>query len=110
MRPFGSLCKISDVKIFERLLLQFSHPISTKLYGKHSNQGAIHAVTFGGTLKFLLTQDHMELEISKRYSYSFHPMSIKLHEDIGYHGGIQTVTFLGNWSNFGQFFSGTLKF
>ncbi len=39
----------------------------------------------------------MGLEISKCYSsYSFHPMSIKLHEAIGYHGGIQTVTFLGN--------------
>ncbi len=44
----------------------------------------------------MLTQDHMGLEISKCYSYSFHPMSIKLHEDIGYHWGIQAVTFLGN--------------
>ncbi len=34
----------------------------------------------------------MGLEISKRYSYySFHPMSAKLYEDIGYYGGIQAV-------------------
>ncbi len=38
----------------------------------------------------------MGLVISKRYSSSFHPMSAKLYEDIGYHGGIQAVTFLGN--------------
>ncbi len=38
----------------------------------------------------------MGLEISERYSsYSFHPMSLKLHEDISYHGRI-LVTFLGN--------------
>ncbi len=41
-------------------------------------------------LKFLLTPDHIGLEISKHYSsYSFHLMSAKLYEDIiGYHGGI----------------------
>ncbi len=38
----------------------------------------------------------MGLEISKRYSCSFHPMSDKLYEDIGYHGGIQAITFLGD--------------
>ena len=43
----------------------------------------------------------MGLKISKRYfSYSFHPMSVKLYEDIGYHGGIQAVTFLGNQPSF----------
>ncbi len=47
------------------------------------------------TLKLLLTLDHMGLEISKSYSsYNFHSMSIKLQEDIGYHGGIQAVLFL----------------
>ncbi len=40
-------------------------------------------------LKFCLSQDHMALEISKRYFYSFHPMSAKLYEDIGYQWGIQ---------------------
>ncbi len=35
----------------------------------------------------------MGLEISKRYSYIFIKMSLKLYEDIGYHGGIQAVTF-----------------
>ncbi len=39
----------------------------------------------------------MGLEISKRfYSYSFHLMSVKLYEDVGYRGGIQAITFLGN--------------
>ena len=43
----------------------------------------------------------MGLEISKRFSsYSFHLMSAKLYEDISYHGGIQAITFLGNWPSF----------
>ncbi len=46
----------------------------------------------------------MGLEISKRYfSYSFHPMSAKLYEDIGDHGGIQAVTFLGNQPSYKHF-------
>ena len=80
------------------------HPISTKLYRKNSNQVGIQTVTFFGDLpkkkikilwhfvKFLLTQDHMGMEISERYSpCSFHPMSIELHEAIGYSGGIQAI-------------------
>ncbi len=48
-------------------------------------------------MKFFLTLEHMGLEISKRYSsYSFHPMSVKRYEDIGYYGGIQAITFVGN--------------
>ena len=44
---------------------------------------------------FLWTEDHMGIDISKRYySYSFHPISSKLNEDIDDHTGIQT--FLGN--------------
>ncbi len=43
----------------------------------------------------------MGLEISKRYSScNFHLMSVKLYENIGYHGGIQAVTFLGNRPSF----------
>ena len=43
----------------------------------------------------------MRLEISKSYfSYSFYPISAKLYEDIGYHGGILTLTFLGNRPSF----------
>ena len=46
----------------------------------------------------------MELEISRRVSsYSFHPMSAKLYEDIGYYSRIQAVTFLGNRSSFKNF-------
>ncbi len=41
------------------------------------------------------TQDHIVLEISKRYSpYGFHPISAKFYEDICYHGGIQAILFL----------------
>ncbi len=37
------------------------------------------------------------LEISKRYfSYSFHPMSPKLHEDVAYRRENQATTFLVN--------------
>ncbi len=51
------------------------------------------------------------LEISKRYSsYSFHPISAKIYEDIGYHGGIQAVTFRGNRPSFNNHFCGILKF
>ena len=43
----------------------------------------------------------MGLEISKRYSsHSFHLMSAKRYEDIGYHGAIQAITFLGNRPSF----------
>ncbi len=53
-----------------------------------------------GTLEFLLTQDHVWLEISKGCSYSFHPISVKHYEDIGYHGGTQAVTSLRDWPIF----------
>ncbi len=49
-----------------------------------------------GTLKFFLTQDHMALEISKYYTYSFHWISAKLYEDFGDCAGIQAVTSLGS--------------
>ena len=39
----------------------------------------------------------MGLEISKRYSYSFHPMSAKVYEDIGYHAGIQATLYYISW-------------
>ncbi len=39
---------------------------------------------FYGSLKCLLAQDHKGLEISKFYSYSSHPISAKLYEDIDY--------------------------
>ncbi len=49
-------------------------------------------------LKFFLTQDHMGLEMSKRYcSSSFLQTSAKLYEDIGYHGAIEAIYFLANW-------------
>ena len=50
-----------------------------------------------GTCDFLLTHDHMWLEISKRYSYSFHLISAhpKLYEDIVDNGGIQAFLVIG---------------
>ena len=55
-------------------------------------------------MNFLLTQDHMGLEILNRYSsYSFHSMSAKLYEDIDYQGGIQAVTILCNRPRFKKF-------
>ena len=78
------------------------HPILTKLYEKYGNQcrlvpfSAICQIwKFYGTFKFLLTQNQMGLEISKCYSYSFHPISVKRYEGIDYHDGIQAITFLG---------------
>ncbi len=45
----------------------------------------------------------MRLEISKRY-YSFHLMLAKHYEDnVGYHGRIQAITFLGNWPSLKHF-------
>ncbi len=101
----GQFCTVSFAKF---LMLRFSqgccshsfHPISTKLHGKHGIQGAIQAVTFffflggGGDIPKLkiwwhfeiFENSHMGLEISKCYfPYSFHLISAKLHEDIGYH-------------------------
>ena len=83
------------------------HQTSTERYTKYHNPGVIYDIVFFfrsarnskyyGTLKCLLTQDHMGLEMSKCYSsYSFRPMSAKFYEGISYYGGIQDITFLGN--------------
>ncbi len=46
------------------------------------------------SLTFWSTQDHMGLQISKRYSpYIVHPISAKLYEDIGYHGEYRLLLF-----------------
>ena len=90
--------QISDVKIFKRLLLPGFHSISTKFYCKYVWHEGIQAVTvYGdlpklkkkyGTLKFLVTQNHMGLEISKRYSsVSFHPIRAKLYDKYESHSG-----------------------
>ncbi len=50
---------------------------------------------FYGTLKFLLTHDHMGLEISNIYSfYSFHRIPSKLYEDIAYMGECRLLLIL----------------
>ncbi len=106
---FGALRQISDVKTLNRpvlaatVFIQFQPTCmeSMVIRGKYrllpffGNPPKIKK--FYGTLKFLLTHVHMGLEISKHYSsYSFHSMSVKFYEVIGYHGGIQAVTILGN--------------
>ena len=48
--------------------------------------------TIYSSLKFLLTQDHMENAAT--------PMSAKVYEDIDYHGGIQAIFFLGSQPRF----------
>ena len=72
------------------------HSISSKLYTRYPNHGATQAITFwrsaksykkDGILKFFLSQEHRQLEISKCYfSHNFHWNPCKLYEDIGYHG------------------------
>ncbi len=65
--------------------------------------------TFKILWQFLLTQDNMGLEISKRhFAYSVYPILAKLYENIAYHGEIQTVTFRGNRPSLKV--CGTLKF
>ncbi len=53
-------------------------------------------------MKYLATQDHMDLGISKCYSpYSFHLMSGHYFmKTLGYYGGIQAITFVANRKNF----------
>ncbi len=46
-----------------------------------------------GTLNFFLAQNHLGLEMSKRYSYSS-------HREIAYHRGIQAITYLDNKPSF----------
>ncbi len=45
----------------------------------------------------------LEFPNATNSSYSFHLRSIKLHEDLGHHGGIQAGSFLGNWRSFKNF-------
>ncbi len=84
-------------------------PVSTtSLYGKHDNQWSI---TFGEIRQIMAVwffSYHrtiiMGLETSKRYSsYTSHPISAKLYEDIGYRRWIQAFTFLGNGLRFKNF-------
>ncbi len=42
----------------------------------------------------------MLIQISKRYSQGFYPMSSKFYEDIGYHSRNKVFNFLGNGLTF----------
>ncbi len=51
-------------------------------------------------MKFLLTQNHMGLEISKRYSsYSFHRTWAKLYDKYGRHGEYKVMDILAICQN-----------
>ena len=102
---------IPILRFSKRYSVNSFHQISTKRHTKYQKSGAKTGCYFVrraaknyknyATLKFLLTQDHMELEISKRYfSHSFHRTPSKLYENIAYHRGMQAITFLGNRLSF----------
>ncbi len=83
IEPHGS-------KNFKTLLL-------TQLYVKYILHGGILGVyNFFLILcrfEYFWTQDHMGLEISKHYAYSFHLISAKLYENIAYHGEYRMLLF-----------------
>ncbi len=55
-------------------------------------------------MKCFLTQDHMELEISKRYfSNNFQQIPSKPYGDIAYDTGMQDITLCCNRLNFTKF-------
>ncbi len=55
-------------------------------------------------MKFLLAQNHMGLEISKRYfSYSVHPIWAKLYVKYGSHRGIYSYRYFGDLPKFKNF-------
>ena len=98
--------KFSILRFSKRYSFNNFH-LSSKLDSKYHNQGLTYRLLFFGdlptitkkygTLNFFLTQDHIELEVSKCYFfYSFNQVWSKLYGDIAYHGGMQTITFLGN--------------
>ncbi len=109
---FRACCKVSNVKKFQQatappLFIDFQPNFMESMVVR-GNTGCCF---FGDLpnfmalwMKFLLTLDNMVLEILKHSSSnSLHPISAKLYEDIGYHGGTQAVTFLGNQPSFKNF-------
>ena len=88
--------KISNVTIFKTLLLSQFSSDSSNLCTMYVNHGAMQAITFwaicqklkkNGTLNWIWTQDHIQLEIPKCYfSHNFHWRPSKLSDNIGYHG------------------------
>ncbi len=76
---WGHSVHFAKLPIFQFLKLCSSpnfYPISSKLYTRYPNHTAIRYYVFGsncqklqkyGILKLFLTQDHMQLEISKCY-------------------------------------------
>ncbi len=87
--------KFTVLQFLKPVLPQFSSDFIQTLCKVYANHWAIHAIVLAiyqkfkkkyGILKFFLTQDHMQLEISKCcFSHNFHWSSSKLYENIGYH-------------------------
>ena len=83
------------------------YSISTKLYRKHGNQGEYMLLAFLALCQKLQIWWHSEIFVNTgpygagnfKVLLLLHPMSLKLYEDIGYHGRIQAVTFLGSQPN-----------
>ena len=50
-----------------------------------------------GTLRLLVTHDHVRLEIQNNSSHICYLISAKVYEDVVWRGEIQAITFLGNW-------------
>ncbi len=104
---FGALRKISNAKISKGHCSHGFHPISTKIYGKHGNQGGIQVITFFDDLPKLNILCHFEIFVNTgpygagnfktllllQFSSN---VNQTLWEDIGNHGRMQAVSFLGN--------------
>ncbi len=94
---FGALCKIPDVNTLKatnpEIFIEYQPNFMENMVIRGEYR-VIHGFGDMPNLKFLFTQDHMGLEISKRHSsYSLYPMSTpRLYDHIAYHGGIQTLT------------------
>ncbi len=90
------------------LLPQFTFNFNVRFYCEYIGHEGIQVVTVFGDLpkfknfmalfKFLLTRNHMGLEISKRvrYCYSFHPIMDNLYEKYGSCRGISSYGYFGD--------------
>ncbi len=113
---FGALCKISNVKIFKRLLLtQISFNFDKTLWNVWYS-GGIQNYTFLGICQikknvmalsnFLNTglwwAENVKMPLLLLF---FHSISAKFHEDLAYHMEVQAVSIPGDLPSFEKFVS-----